>query len=129
MWGAFATSSIDGFLGGSLVAPFNGAAIPVSAWSSSLSLMGMQLPNWLPVVAAVAAVVVVYARWRGAQLSPTLPKLLLIYAIVHVALFGFMIWENGRGSIGVGIFVMLVALFGLRRETLKIDDYSRKAAE
>lgn len=73
----------------------------------------MSIPNWLPVIAAFGAAGAFYARNNGADLSPKLTRRLLIYAIIHVAFFGFMIWGNGQGSLGIGVLITLFALGGL----------------
>ncbi|RYF32890.1 MAG: hypothetical protein EOO38_30565 [Cytophagaceae bacterium] len=68
-----------------------------------------------------------YARWTGTDLSPRLPTGLLTYALVHVALFGFLVWGNGgtgRGTLGIGAILMFVALCGLWR-ALKTANTSR----
>ncbi len=94
-------------------AMFNGVSIAANAWNSNLRFMGMSIPNWLAVVAAFGAAGAFYALNNGADLSPKLTRRLLIYAIIHVAFFGFIVWSGGRNSLGIGPLVTLFALGGL----------------
>ena len=95
------------------------AAISANAWKSNLTLLGMQIPNWLPVIAAFGAVGALYARNNGADLSPKLPRTLLLYAIAHVALFSCIIFTGGRGSLGIGSLLALLGLGGLWKTIVK----------
>ena len=114
-WGTIRPTSFSGFPGGFADAIFGGISISVTAWTGNLTLAGLSLPNWLPVVAAAGAVAIVYARAAGAQMSPLAPTLLLIYALIHVALFGLIVVGSGNGSLGIGTLAMLAALIGLWR--------------
>ena len=118
-WGTIRPTSFSGFPGG-FPGDFGnsilgGIVISVTAWTGNLTLAGLSLPNWLPVIAAAGAVAIVYARGAGAQLSPLAPTLLLIYALAHVVLFGLIIVGSGRGSLGIGTIAMFAALIGLWR--------------
>ena len=103
------------------------AVIAANAWKSNLLLMRISIPNWLPVMAAFGAVGALYARNNGADLSPKLPRWLLVYAFVHLALFGFMVLGDGRGSsLGIGALIMIFALGGLWKtiiKTSKVKDF------
>ncbi len=116
-WGTIAPTSFSGFpgglLGGLTDGFFGGISISVNAWSGNVTLMGLQLPNWLPIVAAVGATGAAYARSTGTQLPAILPLALLIYALIHVALFGFIVLGSGRGSLGIGTIAMFFALAAL----------------
>ena len=111
-WAVFKTSFSSNF-GGFPVELLGETEISASAWKSYLRLWGMQIPNWLPVVAAFAAVGAFYALGRGADLSPKLPKILLIYAFVHVLFFTFMVWGGNGSVVGFGALLTLFALGGL----------------
>lgn len=113
-WATFNSQTVfgDAFTGFPS-SPFKDIDITTNAWNSNLRLFGASLPNWLPIFAAFAAAGAFYARSNGADLSPKLPRLLLIYAFIHVALFGFILWSDGKGSLGIGPLVTLLALGGL----------------
>ncbi len=112
-WGRFTTSFPNNFGGFSTEIPADGIVILANAWKSNLTLWGMQIPNWLPIIAAFGAAGVVCARAGGADLSPKLPKILLIYAIAHVVIFALNIWNNAASSLGIGTLITLFALGGL----------------
>ncbi len=118
-WGTIAPTSFSGFPGGfpgDLTGGFfGGISISVNAWSGNLTLAGLQLPNWLPIVAAAGATGAAYARSTGAQLPAILPLALLIYALAHVLLFGLIVAGSGRGSLGIGTIAMWLALAALLR--------------
>lgn len=113
-WATFSSQTIvgDAFTGFPNL-PFKDIDITTNAWNSNLRLFGVSLPNWLPIFAVFAAAGAFYTRNDGADLSPKLPQRLLIYAFAQVALFWFILWSGGKGSVGVGPLVMLVALGGL----------------
>ena len=117
-WATFKTSSPSNF-GGFPTELLGETEISANAWKSYLLLFGMQIPNWLPVIAAFGAAGAFYARNNGADLSPKLPKILLIYAFVHVALFAINVFGNSRNPLGIGSLLMLFALGGLWKTIIK----------
>ncbi len=130
-WGTIRPTAFSGFPGGlSDGFPggfgdfFGGLSIAVNAWSGNLTLAGLQLPNWLTVVAATCAVGTAYARSTGAQLSKALPSGLILYALVHVALFALIVLGSGRGTLGIGAILMFVALGGLWRALMNTSERS-----
>lgn len=127
-WGTISPTSLSGFPGGfpgDLAGGlFGGITISVNAWSGNLTLAGLQLPNWLPIIAAAGATGVAYARSTGAQLPAILPLALLIYALAHVAIFGLILLGSGRGSLGFGTIATLLALAALLRAIMSASKAS-----
>ena len=79
-WGTISPTSFSGFPGGfpgGMGDFFGGISININAWSGHLTLISLQLPNWLVVIAAAGAVGAAYARATGAQLPKVLPLALL----------------------------------------------------
>ncbi len=112
-WANFKASFPGNFGGFPSFPVLDGVTIAANAWKSNLTLIGMQIPNWLPIIAAFGAAFVVCARAGGADLSPKLPKILLIYAIAHIVIFALNILGNSGGSLGIGTLLALLALGGL----------------
>lgn len=119
-WATFKTSFSSNFGGFSTeLLALEGPEISANAWKSYLRVFGMQIPNWLPIVAAFGAVGAFYARGNGADLSPKLPRFLLIYAIAHVAFFIFMLLGGNGGVLGFGALLTLFALGGLWKTMIR----------
>lgn len=123
-WGTFRPTNISGFptgFPGELSAAlFGNMTVSVDAWHGNLTLMGLQLPNWLPVVATVAAAYMVYVRSTGAQLSTRFVPALLFYSLAHVGAFSLLLLFSGRGALGIGAILMLLAIAGLMQAMMKI---------
>jgi hypothetical protein len=134
-WGAVNAASLNPF-GGSLTnplggfpfggTPFTNLSINVTAWQSSLKMLGMSLPNWLVVVAATAVAVFAYLRATGsASVSRGVCIAIIVYGIVHAALFAMVIASNG--SIGLGLLLTLAALFGMLFSLPKVAQNNQDA--
>ena len=127
-WGTISPTSFSGFPGGFpgdfAGGLFGGITISINAWSGHLTLAGLQLPNWLPIIAAAGAAAAAYARSTGAQLPAILPLALMIYALAHVAIFGLILLGSGRGSLGIGTIATLLALFALLRAIMSASKKS-----
>ncbi len=89
---------------------FEGMAITITVWNGSISLGGLDLPNWLTVVAAFA---VVGAYWLRELAVLAVPVALMVviaaYGILHTLFAVTILTLSDEGSPGTG--AVLSALF------------------
>jgi hypothetical protein len=56
-----------------------------NAWKSTLKMIGLDFPNWLPAMAAVTIAILETARRRGVQVPGTIVPGLAVYGLLHTA--------------------------------------------
>ena len=138
-WGTFQTTvasvsgELFGGLFGGLFKGFNPlGAVPLkvtlSGWSGNITLLGMALPNWLAVVAALAATFMSNARASGSMpFNRLAPAALAIYALGHVAFLVAVVLSKS-GTLGIGALLMIVGLLGILASLFKMPNATPKAA-
>src|SRR5687768_17352139 len=109
-WGTFQakTTSINAGPFGDLD-PFMGMpmSITLTGWQGHLTLAGTALPNWLVIMAALAAAILAYIRSAGlGDVNRAVCIALLVYGIAHVILLIVVITAN-RGVIGFGALLTI----------------------
>lgn len=57
-----------------------------NAWKTTLNIVGLDFPNWLPAMAAVTIAILETARRRGVQMPGAIVPALAVYGIVHTGL-------------------------------------------
>jgi hypothetical protein len=57
-----------------------------TAWKSTLKIIGLDFPNWLPAMAAVTIAILETARRRGVQAPPVIVPALAAYGLFHTGL-------------------------------------------
>lgn len=86
-------------------------SIPISGWIGSVSAGGLELANWLPALAVVAATVLTWLRaCRVTRVPLSIMALLLLYAGAHLALVFSVLRGVDAASLGIGWFVSVLAV-------------------
>jgi predicted Ser/Thr protein kinase len=91
------------------------SGIEGSAWKSTLKIVGLDFPNWLPAMAAVTIAILETARRRGVQVPAAIVPALAVYGLFHTGLA--ILLSHGEYStkpelahfLSLGAFVVILA--------------------
>jgi hypothetical protein len=105
---------------------FGEVRLTMTGWNGNLTVAGVQLPNWLTVVAAVAVVFGVWLTVLGILPIP-LAALIVVaaYGLLHTAFLLILLATSNDGSPGLGaaltavLFAIMLAVLIRNKDALK----------
>ncbi|RYG23659.1 hypothetical protein EON82_13330 [bacterium] len=89
--------------------------VSVDAWHSSVTALGVKLPNWTPLL--VAAGLAAWA-WAGAPRSRWIIPA-IVYGLLHTLGAAVMFQARPGGTIGLGIVVTFIAFVSMLSTTIR----------
>ena len=121
-WGSFTSTVSSPFSGGPFggMSPFGATRVStaVNAWNGNLKLLGVTIPNWTTVIAALAILTIAILKSSsGLDAKPAASLILAGYGILHSGLFILILLTGG--SLGLGSLATLGAFVALLRLSLK----------
>jgi hypothetical protein len=91
-----------------------GVEATITGWSGHVNYLGVWVPNWLVVVAAVGAAGGSWLRWFAARnVHPAVPLTLTVGGLFHTLAFLVILVVSRAGTVGAGSVLSALALFGL----------------
>ena len=96
--------------------PFQGMqlTLTMTGWNGSISPGGLELPNWLVLLGAIAVTALCWLKACSVWEAPAVvPFALAAYGLIHAAFLLVTLMSSDRGSAGVGSFLTVVAFLGI----------------
>jgi hypothetical protein len=88
-------------------------SIPINGWKGQVTLVGVELPNWLPVICGVAVgvfgLLAAASVWKA---PPAASIVLSSYGIVHMG-FVLAVFIKSSSSVGIGLLVSVASFIAL----------------
>jgi len=113
--------------GGALSLFGSKVTVPISGWVGSIRWFGVELANWLPLLAIVSIAAIAWLRATKVTMSPrAVMAAITLYAFLHLGTAFTTIQKAEGASIGIGLVLAIVttvltflALFPLDRTLLE----------
>jgi len=99
-----------------------------TAWDSTVSPLGLELPNTLPILAGAAVAVLCWLGCLGIWKAPrAVPVLLCAYGLIQTLWFLVTVSVNARASLGIGSVLALAAWVAIGAVLVRARDRAQPA--